>query len=87
MFYFLKFVTKNRAFGNNTIFLQQFFGFGGGFPPSACLRPWLCYHRVENGSARESNNNQIGGLLPRKGTKSFLVIIKTLQIKLFYYHG
>ena len=32
-FYFLffpKFVTKNRAFGNNTIFLQQFFRFGGG---------------------------------------------------------
>ena len=27
------FVTKNRAFGNNTIFLQQFFRLrGGGFP-------------------------------------------------------
>ena len=34
-----KFVTKNRAFGNNTIFLQQFFRFrGGGLPP---LPPWL----------------------------------------------
>ena len=33
-FYFGKFVTKNSAFGNNTIFLQHFFGFGGGgFPP------------------------------------------------------
>ena len=36
IFYFLffrKFVTKNRAFGNNTIFLQQFFRFRGGpFP-------------------------------------------------------
>ena len=31
---FGKFVTKNRAFGNNTIFLQQFFGFGG-IPPLA----------------------------------------------------
>ena len=33
-FYFGKFVTKNRAFGNNTMFLQQFFRFrgGGGFP-------------------------------------------------------
>ena len=32
--FFRKFVTKNRAFGNNTIFLRHFFGFGGGgFPP------------------------------------------------------
>ena len=32
--FFRKFVTKNRAFGNNTIFLQQFFRFRGGeFPP------------------------------------------------------
>ena len=29
---FRKIVTKNRAFGNNTIFLQQFFRLGGGFP-------------------------------------------------------
>ena len=27
---FLKFVTKNRAIGNNTFFLQQFFCFRGG---------------------------------------------------------
>ena len=27
---FGKFVTKNRAFGNNTIFLQQFFRLRGG---------------------------------------------------------
>ena len=48
-FYFIfigKFVTKNRAFGNNTIFLQQFFRFlgggggGRGFPPPHWLRPW-----------------------------------------------
>ena len=34
-FCFGKFVTKNRAFGNNIIFLQQFFRFrgGGNFPP------------------------------------------------------
>ena len=34
-FFFRKFVTKNRAFGNNTIFLQQNFQFrgGGDFPP------------------------------------------------------
>ena len=32
-FIFRKFVTKNRAFGNNTIFLQQFFSVSGGFPP------------------------------------------------------
>ena len=25
LFFFRKFVTKNRTFGNNTIFLQQFF--------------------------------------------------------------
>ena len=32
--FFRKFVTQNRAFGNNTIFLQQFFRFRGGeFPP------------------------------------------------------
>ena len=38
------FFTKNRAFGNNTIFLQQFFRFrggGGNFPPfPPWLRPW-----------------------------------------------
>ena len=36
--FFRKFVTKNRAFGNNTIFLQQFFMFrGGDFPlPPGC---------------------------------------------------
>ena len=33
-FIFGKFVTKNRAFGNNTSFLQQFFRFRGDFPPS-----------------------------------------------------
>ena len=35
-----KFVTKNRSFGNNTIFLQQFFSVsgGGGISP---LPPWL----------------------------------------------
>ena len=37
-FIFRKFVTKNRAFENNTIFLQQFFSISGGgersvFPP------------------------------------------------------
>ena len=32
-FYFGKFVTKNRAFGNNTIFLQQFFRFRGKISP------------------------------------------------------
>ena len=43
LFFFRKFVTKNRAFRNNTIFLQQFFRFrGGGFPPfPPWLRPWL----------------------------------------------
>ena len=40
-FYFWKFVTKNRAFGNNTIFLQQFFRFLGDFPLSPLLRPSL----------------------------------------------
>ena len=38
-FYFIfpKFVTKNRALGNNTSFLQQFFSVsgGGGIPPLA----------------------------------------------------
>ena len=38
-FIFRKFVTKNRAFGNNTSFLQHFFGFGGGgdSPPGYAL--------------------------------------------------
>ena len=27
-----KLLTKNRAFGNNTIFNNNFFGFGGGSP-------------------------------------------------------
>ena len=39
-FYFGKFVTKNRAFGNNTIFLKQFFSVSGGgfpFPPGHAL--------------------------------------------------
>ena len=39
-FIFRKFVTKNRAFGYNTIFLQQFFRFGGGdfpLPPGYAL--------------------------------------------------
>ena len=39
-FYFLKFVTKNRAFGNNTIFLQFFrFRGGGGISPSPLPTP------------------------------------------------
>ena len=38
LFFFRKFVTKNRAFGNNTIFLQQFFRFrGGGISPLSPL--------------------------------------------------
>ena len=44
IFYFGKFLTKNRAFGNNTIFLQQFFGFGGfprPFPPGYALGPCI----------------------------------------------
>ena len=40
-FIFRKFVTKNRAFGNNTSFLQQFFRFRGGFPPFPLAMP-LC---------------------------------------------
>ena len=40
-FYFWKFVSKNRAFGNNTIFLKQFFLFRGDFHISPWLRPWF----------------------------------------------
>ena len=36
---FRKFVTKNRAFGNNTIFLRQFFRFRGGIPPFPFATP------------------------------------------------
>ena len=40
-FYFGKFVIKNRAFGNNTIFLQLCLRFlWGDFHPSPWLRPW-----------------------------------------------
>ena len=45
-FYFVgKFVTKNRAFGNSTIFLQQFFWFRGGgeFPPFPLATPFIPY--------------------------------------------
>ena len=44
IFYFIfrKFVTKIRAFGNNTSFLQQFFRFrGGGFPLSPLATPLI----------------------------------------------
>ena len=37
--YFRKFVTKNGAFGNNTIFLQHFFRFGGGISPFPLATP------------------------------------------------
>ena len=40
-FYFRTFVTKNRSFGNNAVFLQQFFGFPRDFPSSPWLRPWI----------------------------------------------
>ena len=41
LFYLAKFGTKNRAFWNNTIFLQQFFRFrDGDFPLSPWLGPW-----------------------------------------------
>ena len=47
-YFFRKFVTKNRAFGNNTIFLQPFFGFGGGISPLST--PWLrpCLQTIDN---------------------------------------
>ena len=37
-----KVVAKNRAFGNNIIFLQQFFPVGGGVEPPnpPCVRHW-----------------------------------------------
>ena len=42
---FFKIVAKNRAVGNNTIFLQQFFRFrgGGGFPPAYALEHMLSF--------------------------------------------
>ena len=44
-FYFGKFVTKNRAFGNNTIFLQQCFRFRGDFPlPPGYALGCIGYH-------------------------------------------
>ena len=42
---FGKFVTKHRAFGNNTIFLQLFFLFRGHFSPSPWLRPWSLHNK------------------------------------------
>ena len=47
--FFLKFVTKNRALGNNTIFLQQFFRFRGegNFPPFPLATP-LVYVCIGN---------------------------------------
>ena len=46
-FIFRKFVTKNRAFANNTIFLQQFFRFRGDFPLSPWLHPCQKEYMVE----------------------------------------
>ena len=47
-FIFRKFVTKNRAFRNNTIFSNNFFGFGGGgFPPFPLASPLIqCVSRL-----------------------------------------
>ena len=41
--FFRKIVNKNRALGNNTIFLQQFFRFreGGIFPPFPLATPLI----------------------------------------------
>ena len=36
--FLVKVVAKNIAFGNNIIFLQQFFRFGGLNPPTPCVR-------------------------------------------------
>ena len=49
-FYFRIFVTKNRAFGNNTIFLQQFLQFflGGGISPFPLATPMLSSMRKIN---------------------------------------
>ena len=50
IFYFIfrKFVTKNRAFGNNTSFLQQFFSVSGGgispFPLGYALTISILHH-------------------------------------------
>ena len=46
LYFFPKVVTKNRAFGNNTIFLQQFFRFraGGDFPPFPLATPLICHN-------------------------------------------
>ena len=48
LFYDGKFVTKNRNFGNNTIFQQHFFRFRGGgtFHPSPWLRHGAEYLRI-----------------------------------------
>ena len=59
------FVTKNGAFANNTIFLQQFFCFGGKFPPFPLATPLLktilklvCYSQVWNKSERNKISNK-----------------------------
>ena len=54
-----KVVAKNRAFGNNIIFLQQFFQFRGGGRNVPCVPPagatgitiinFICEHRTEKG--------------------------------------
>ena len=44
---FGKVVAKNRAFGNNNIFLQQFFQFRGGGGRSLCSPPGGAYAYVK----------------------------------------
>ena len=43
LFFFTKFVPQNRAFPNNTIFLERFFGFGGGGFPVPPLNPPVAF--------------------------------------------
>ena len=56
--FFRKFVTKNRAFENNTIFLQQFFRFGGG----GCPPPGYALDIPSLSRNRKQRKNELGAV-------------------------
>ena len=78
---FAKFVAKNRAFGNNIIFLQQSFPISGGRSACSPLAKPLQVHRCSwFGPLSLTRGDQFGGLTISSGRSQPLI----LQIALFW---